>query len=244
MKKRGVINKFKKILIVMIISITMFFSMPIKSKAGLIEDFIDLLLRIPDGIMNIIDGVMAGSYEFTSEKIDLKGDDKDGKGRIYNFIVTPYEIFSSGSYEENADGSYYTKIGWLDVNFFSDRAITSDTTVSSKILAPVIGNIYISLRNLCMVLMLLVILYIGIKIMISSIAEQQAKYKRFLTDWLVGFALLFAMHYIMSGIMAINSIVVGILSNDEGDSYYVGVRELSDKGSIGRCVFSMVRCYK
>lgn len=232
MKRRGVLDKFKKILVVMIISVTMFFSMPVKSNAvsaaeGLIGDFINLILRIPDGVMNVIDGVMAGSDEFTSEKMDLKGDDDNGHGRIYNFIVTPYEIFSSGSYEDKGN-SYYTKIGWLDVNFFSDKAVTSDTEVSSNILRPVVGNIYKLLRNLCMILMLLVILYIGIKIMISSIAEQQAKYKKFLTDWVVGFALLFAMHYIMSGIMAINSMIVGLLSNDEGDSYYVGVREIAD----------------
>lgn len=234
MKRRGVFNKFKKILVVMIIAITMFISMPVKSKAFLIDDFVNLLLRIPDGVMNIVDNIMAGSIEFTDERVDLNGWDAGGKGRIFNFIVTPYEIFSSGSYEKRGD-TYYTKIGWLDVNFFSDREITSDTEeVSSKVLTPVIGNIYKSLRNLCMILMLLVILYIGIKIMLSSIAEQQAKYKKFLTDWVVGFALLFAMHYIMSGIMAINSTVVELLSNEDGDTYYVGVREL-DTGSWYRC---------
>ncbi|MBO5179499.1 MAG: hypothetical protein J6B87_04040 [Clostridia bacterium] len=64
--------------------------------------------------------------------------------------------------------------------------------------------------------------------MISSIAAQQAKYKQFLVDWLVGFALLFMMHYIMSGIVSLNTIVVKLLSNGEGDSYYVGIAEMED----------------
>lgn len=64
--------------------------------------------------------------------------------------------------------------------------------------------------------------------MISSIAAQQAKYKQLLVDWLVGFALLFMMHYIMSGIVSLNTMVVKILKNDEGDSHYVGLAELND----------------
>lgn len=134
-------------------------------------------------------------------------------------------------YEDDGSGNYYTKLGLFDINFFSDRTITSETIVSSEVLAPVIGNIYISLRNLALILMMLVVLYIGIKIMVSSVAAQQAKYKQLLVDWLVGFALLFMMHYIMSGIVSLNTIVVKMLSNDEGDSYYIGVAELQDNGS-------------
>ena len=228
MKGLKVKEKLKKSLIVTIVAIMMAFMMPVRSKADLIADFIDLFLNIPDGIMGVIDNQIAGNYEFTSENVDFKG--WGGKGEIFNFVVTPYEIFSSGKYEIDAAGNYYTNIGWLDVNFFSDRPIYSSTTVSSEILAPVVGNIYKGLRNLAMVLMLLVILYIGIKIMVSSIAAQQAKYKQFLVDWLVGFALLFVMHYIMSGIIHLNIVVINLLSNDEGDSYYIGLAEIQDNG--------------
>lgn len=226
MKGLKVKEKLKKSLIVTIVTIMMAFMMPVRAKADIIEDFINLILRIPDGVMSIIDSFIGGSDEFTSVGLGLRGG-YDKNGRLYNFIVTPYDIFSSGSYEEK-NGTYYTKLGLLDINFFADRPITSDTWVSSQILAPVIGNVYKSLRNLAMVLMLIVVLYIGIKIMISSIAAQQAKYKQLLVDWLVGFALLFVMHYIMSGIVYLNSVVVKMLSNEEGDSYYVGFAELED----------------
>ena len=229
--KRSILSKLKKALVVIMIFITMGIAMPKKSNADVLNDFINIVLHIPDGIMAIIDGVMGGSNEFTEMKLNFKGWDEHGY--IYNFIVTPYEIFSSGSYDVRSDGMYETKMGYLDINFFSDRAINSDTEVSSTILAPVIANTYIALRNLAMVLMLLVILYIGIKILISSIAEQQAKYKRFLVDWLVGFALLFMMHYIMSAIANFNTLILQTMKNDEGDSYYVGFGELDDVGSVG-----------
>ena len=219
-------EKLKKSLIVTIVTIMISFAMPVKSNADIINDFINLILRIPDGVMHVIDHYIGGSRQFTSEELEFYGGWDNG-GRVYNFIVTPYDIFSSGTYEENS-GSYYTKLGLLDVNFFADKPITSETLVSSEIFAPIIGNIYKSLRNLAMILMLLVVMYIGIKIMMSSIAAQQAKYKQLLIDWLVGFSLLFMMHYIMSGIVYLNSIVVKMLSNGEGDSYYVGIAELED----------------
>ena len=43
-----------------------------------------------------------------------------------------------------------------------------------------------------------VLVYIGIRILISSTSEQKAKYKQLLGDWVVGMVLLFTMHYIMS----------------------------------------------
>lgn len=226
MKGFKVKEKLKKSLIVTIVAIMIAFMMPVKAKADILNDFISLLLRIPDGVMHVIDKYIGGSKEFTSEELEFFGGWDEG-GRIYNFIVTPYDIFSSGTYEEK-NGTYYTKLGLLDVNFFADRPIESETIVSSEILAPIIGNVYKALRNLAMVLMLLVLLYIGIKIMISSVAAQQAKYKQLLVDWLVGFALLFVMHYIMSGIVYLNSMVVKMLSNGEGDSYYVAFAELED----------------
>lgn len=234
--KKSISSKLKKALIVMLAFITMFIAMPQKSEAHILNEFVSLLLYIPDGIMTIIDDKIAESHEFTARELDFEGYDEHGT--LYNFKVTPYEIFTAGKYEEDGNGNYITKLGYLDVNFFSDRPIVSETggPVSSNILAPVIGNIYKALRNFCMVLMLLVILYIGIKILISSVAEQQAKYKQFLMDWVVGFALLFMMHYIMAGIVGLNTLVVEMLSNDEGDSYYVGVNELQDKSKLGQVV--------
>ncbi len=224
MKKFKLLNKLKKMLIVLMCVVTLGFAMPKKSKAGLIGDFIDLLLTIPDGIMHIIDGYMAGSDEFTWIQLDLK--DADHHASLYNFIISPYDIFTSGTVENGK-----IKLGLLDTNFFRTESVESDTLVSSEVLAPTIGNIYKALRNLAMILMLIVLMYIGLKILLSSVAEQQAKYKQMLIDWLVGFCLLFLMHYIMSFVSNLNELIVNMLSNDEGDSYYIGISELKDNGT-------------
>ena len=40
-------------------------------------------------------------------------------------------------------------------------------------------------------------LYVGIRMAISSVAEEKAKYKKMLVDWVVSLGLLFVLHYIM-----------------------------------------------
>ena len=129
MKKFKLLNKLKKMLIVLMCVVTLGFAMPKKSKAGLIGDFIDLLLTIPDGIMHIIDGYMAGSDEFTWIQLDLK--DADHHASLYNFIISPYDIFTSGTVENGK-----IKLGLLDTNFFRTESVKSDTLVSSEVLAP------------------------------------------------------------------------------------------------------------
>lgn len=234
MRKGKVFEKFKKIIISIMCVITLIFAMPVKSEAGIVADFVNLLLGIPDAIMWGMNQLIAKTDASTSVDMDFK--DWGGQGYIYNFEVTPYKIFSTGSYKEEKDPDtgevlyYETDLGLFDANFFSDKEIQSKTIVSSNILKYAIGNIYKYLRNLCMVLMMLVLLYIGIKIIISSSSQQQSKYKQMLTDWLVGMCLLMMMHYIMSFLMNINSTIVKMLSNEEGDSYYMGLSDLQDNG--------------
>ena len=56
---------------------------------------------------------------------------------------------------------------------------------------------YSIIKTLAIVGMMSVLVYIGIRILLSSTAEQQAKQKKLFGDWLVGMVLLFTMQYIM-----------------------------------------------
>lgn len=62
----------------------------------------------------------------------------------------------------------------------------------------VVSKWYNSIRSIAVVLMMSVLLYIGIRMMLSTVASDKAKYKQMLIDWLVGMCLLFFMHYIMA----------------------------------------------
>ena len=67
----------------------------------------------------------------------------------------------------------------------------------NRILSNSVSQWYYKLRIIAIVGMMSVLVYIGIRILISSTSPQKAKYKQLLGDWLIGMVLLFTMHYIM-----------------------------------------------
>lgn len=138
------------------------------------------------------------------------------------YAISPEEIFQNN-------------IGLLDVNFFNPneyedittedgQTITQESTASK--LQATISSWYLTLRNFAIVVLLVVLLYIGIKIVTSSASQDRAKYKEKLFSWVVALCLLFFMHYIMSfattmveaiteGINTINKPILLTLSLDE-----------------------------
>lgn len=251
MRKGKVVEKFKRILISIMCVVTLVFAMPVKAKAGIFEDFVDLILKIPDGVMFIANWWLAdrspsGAID-TMASVGLKGVHggpwgRDDDGYIYNFHVTPYDIFTCGEVREYKDSSgnehSFRNLPIFYANFFNTSdGINADNDSyalkSNEILRPVISNVYKYLRNLCVVLMMLVLLYMGIRIIVSSVSSEQAKYKNMLVDWLVGISLLFLMHYIMSFIMNVNDVIVDMLQNNESANYYICFGRLGDYNGWG-----------
>lgn len=235
-KKKNIV---KKAFISIICVIIMVFSMPVKAKANVIQDLVNVLLRIPDTIMWVANVFLADRDSNEMHiNIGLKGVHafREDDGAIYNFFVTPYDIFTCGEVREykdtNGEDRNFRNLPIFYANFFNVYEDTAENDPkalkSNEILRPVIGNIYKYLRNLCLVLMMLVLLYIGIRIMLSVSSAEQAKYKNMLIDWGVGISLLFIMHYIMSFIMNINDVVLDMLKNDSAASYYICFGRLGD----------------
>lgn len=85
-------------------------------------------------------------------------------------------------------------------------------------LQPIIATWYNALRKIAMVGLLSVLVYIGIKIVLTSTsAKDKAKYKKMLVNWLAAFCILFTIHYIMSlTVTVVNSVVEIIKSSTIG----------------------------
>ena len=83
-----------------------------------------------------------------------------------------------------------------------------------------IASWYVALRTIALVGLLSVLLYIGIRIILKSTsAQDKAKYKNMLKDWVVALCILFVLHYIMAFILnmtgSLNDIIKGdILSSN------------------------------
>ena len=105
-------------------------------------------------------------------------------------IVYLYEIDSL----ENLNKST-SAIGMI--TDISTETKTYDSTTS--ILKPIISSWYNALRKIALVGLLSVLVYIGIRIVIASTsAQDKAKYKKMLKDWLIALCILFVLHYIIS----------------------------------------------
>lgn len=143
------------------------------------------------------------------------------------FLLTPEAMFAN-------------EVPLLDVNFFSEtrdglitdadgnKYIETITQTGQKIkmkstaieLKPVISKWYFALRNLAIVALLSILVYIGIRILISSSADDKAKYKQRMMDWLVAMCLLFFMHYIMAFAVKLTEEITKAV-NSMNEPYYI-----------------------
>lgn len=92
-----------------------------------------------------------------------------------------------------------------------DDTVTKTSTAAT--LQPQIAKWYVALRTFALVGLLSALVYVGIRIILSSSsAQNQAKYKNMLMDWLVAVCILFLLHYLMAFILDITSRITEIFN--------------------------------
>lgn len=125
--------------------------------------------------------------------------------------------------------------GGIKYYFYKDngeKIITSKQNTAYD-LQGTISKWYVSIRNIVLVLMMSVLLYIGIRMLLSSISSEKAKYKQMLIDWTVSICLIFFMHYIMAfSVTIVKNLTTSItaINNDaESTGYTVTLEEDEDE---------------
>ncbi len=74
-------------------------------------------------------------------------------------------------------------------------------------------DVYKICRALAMTISLLVLIYIGIRMALSTVASDQAKYKKMFTSWVESIVILFCMVYIMVAVLSVGEAITGVLYN-------------------------------
>lgn len=143
------------------------------------------------------------------------------------------------------------KVPALDVNFINPTDWTEEDGISeeegenmnehsiTQDLHETIANWYIALRNLALVILLSVLLYVGIRMVISSASSEKAKYKQMLMDWIVAVCILFFLHYIMSFILSVTDIITDGIS--DSSSIVVEVEDTDGDVKIKTDLTGLVR---
>ena len=70
---------------------------------------------------------------------------------------------------------------------------------------------YYGIRNLSIVILLCVLIYMGIRMAITTVAEDRARYKQLLMYWFTALVLVFMLHYIIILVININTSLVSII---------------------------------
>lgn len=111
----------------------------------------------------------------------------------------------------------FNRIPILDINFFSDKAGGQDVAEDSvvAIMKNIIVTWYVSIRNLVIIGLAIVIIYVGIRMALSTIPEGKAKYKRMLIGWVQALVIVFTIHFVMILVININEQLVNIFEQAE-----------------------------
>lgn len=100
-------------------------------------------------------------------------------------------------------------ISLISVNFFDKTGSDKDNT--NKLIQENIATWYIAIRNIAITILVIVAMYIAIRMLLATTSEKKAQYKEILIYWVRSLALIFVLHYIMIGIIAINDALVKAL---------------------------------
>ena len=153
-----------------------------------------------NGPLGTIATVVSSSFdimttESADEEFDSVGASSSIKVRIMHGVWEVKYPHIHYSCEEIFSG----KVGILGIDFISGEGQTEGLASVRKVIA----SWYKTLRLIAIVGFLSILIYTGIRIMISSTAEDKAKYKEWIINWFIGLAILFCMHYIMSFIITV-----------------------------------------
>lgn len=112
-----------------------------------------------------------------------------------------------------ADRIIFNGIGFLDINFLnpaSNSLFVSNG--STSILGKVVYSVYSTIFSLAVLFLGVAVGIMAIRLALSSIAAEKAKYKQAIVNWATCIVMLFLMHYILAFIFWINEQMVQIAS--------------------------------
>lgn len=143
---------------------------------------VKIIPRLLQGIMSDFVGATSKSDMFT----------------IQNLLMGKYDLF--------------------DINIFVTSSSTATATQGQSesnfnvVIKESVANWYGTIRTLAIILSLIILLYSGIRMAASTTVTDRVKYKKILTAWIVGFALIFVLHYIVLVLITVSNQLVKVLS--------------------------------
>lgn len=118
---------------------------------------------------------------------------------LLNSVVNSQQINGSGTLEFTIQDLLEGKYDMFSIDFFGN---VNETEKVTGMLTQNIVIWYSAMRNLAIGITLLVLVYVGIRMAISTVADEKAKYQKMLIAWVKGFCMIFVLIFII--MIAIN----------------------------------------
>ena len=106
----------------------------------------------------------------------------------------------------------FNRINLLNINFFKMDELKEDSILYK--FRTSIALWYYMMRNIAAAILLCVLVYVGIRMALSTVsAEQKASYKKMLVDWVTSLAIIFLLQYIILFTVYVNDALVGAIES-------------------------------
>lgn len=175
----------------------------------IIEPSVEFFTFIADGLMSLFSSFMTQKeYQFVMVKKEelekIQNSDVNVGATVTIDNIEGYKT-ASGSlgkikypyFSYSPEEIFAGNLDLLDINFIG----TSNKNDDWIHIRETVASWYKILRMVTIIGLLSILIYTGIKIIISSTTKDKAKYKEMLLNWFIAVILAFSMHYIMAFIL-------------------------------------------
>lgn len=143
---------------------------------------------------------------------------------IFSMVTTSSVVASDGSdkleFWVSIERIVFNKIPLFNINYFNDKdeytvgtgsyKETITASQENKDISKSVSKMYIIMRLLSITIALLVLIYIGIRMALSTVASDKAKYKKMLMSWVESMVILFMLVPLMVIIINFGNILTNV----------------------------------
>ena len=205
-------NKKTKKFIIVLVMLTLFsFCYPKNVNANFWDDLSGGCARVvwdlESGILKFLNNIFTNdNNKYHEFEETVNGETHTG----IHYVLTPENIIKGRFIL--FDANIFIDLSNVNPDYYYDYG--NNVQNGKTTLRNTIASWYYALRNLAAMALLSVLVYVGIRMIISTAAQDKAKYKIMFKDWLVALCLLIVMHYMMIIILNVTTLITNSMGEN------------------------------
>lgn len=146
----------------------------------------------------------------------------------YSTETKPYSTEGSAGgikYFFTIERAVFNRVPLFNINYFNtdsqydvgtgDKKITVDASASVNDIKSRVAQMFYVVRLIATGASLVVLIYIGIRMALSTLSDDKAKYKKMLIGWVESVVVLFLLEYIMAAVIIVGEAITNVFYNLE-----------------------------